>query len=190
MMKLLIVSGSKRKGNSEFVANVLTQYLKDLNKSIIVNTVKLSELNINFCTGCLECDETKRCCIEDDITNIVDTVADSDGIVFISPVRWSLISGEMKTFLDRLNPLAMSMSMAGKKCITIVIGQSEANEGDSVIAASASFKAFADNAEMIVCKQIEIFSCLNADDICNNVSDIDKCKEACDVLIDGICEEH
>lgn len=185
-MKLLVVSGSKRKGNSEYVADMLTQYLKSSGESITVSTVKLSELSINYCTGCLECDETARCCIDDDITDIVDVVAESDGLVFISPVRWSLISGEMKAFLDRLNPLAMSMGMSGKKCITIVIGQSEAADGDSVKAASASFKAFADNAEIVVCKQVEVFSCLNVGDICNNTCGIEECKRACDDLADSI----
>lgn len=185
-MKVLIVSGSKRNGNSEFLSNVLYEHICGLSVPVDLSCIKLSELKLNYCTGCLECDETEKCCINDEMTDLVDLVAEVDGFVFISPVRWSLISGEMKTFLDRLNPLAVSMKLSGKKCITIVIGQSEQSEGDSVLEASKSFKAFADNAEIIICKQIEVFSCLEGKDIAQFRDSIELCKKACEELIANI----
>lgn len=185
-MKLVIVSGSKRKGNSEYIASVIYEYLKDLGYETNTTVVKLSEININYCTGCLACDETEKCNIEDDMTNLVDIIAEADGVVFISPVRWSLISGEMKTFLDRLNPLAVSMKLSGKKCLTIVIGQSEEKEGESVIAASASFKAFADNAEMIIYKQLEVYSCLSESSISEKPESIDECIKESELFIKWI----
>lgn len=187
-MKIIIVSGSKRKGNCEYIANSLTDYLKENHESIDVICLKLSEILINYCTGCLLCDETAKCYIEDDMTDLVDTIAEADGIIFLSPARWSLISGEMKTFLDRLNPLAVSMKLSGKKCITITVGQSDKDEGDSVVAASNSFKAFTDNAEMLICKQLEIYSCLAENDISGKMHEIERCQIACDELIDSINE--
>ena len=187
-MNIIIVSGSKRKGNCEYIANSLTNYLKETYKSIDVVCLKLSEIAINYCTGCLLCDETAKCYIEDDMTNLVDSIAEADGIIFLSPARWSLISGEMKTFLDRLNPLAVSMKLSGKKCITITVGQSNEDEGDSVIAASNSFKAFTDNAEMLICKQLEIYSCLVDNDIYSKTHEIERCQIACDELIESLNE--
>lgn len=187
-MNIVIVSGSKRKGNSEYIADALVDCLKGLEECINVTCLKLSEIEMDFCTGCLLCDETARCCIDDEMTNLVDVIANADGMILISPARWSLISGEMKTFLDRLNPLAVSMKLAGKKCITITIGQSDESEGDSIIAASNSFRAFADNAEMIVYRQIEIFSCLIANDISSRHDEIERCKKASIDLVGYITE--
>lgn len=187
-MKIIIVSGSKRKGNCEFIANSLTNYLAEAHESLEVVCLKLSEIAISYCTGCLLCDETGKCCIEDEMTNLVDMIAEADGVIFISPARWSLISGEMKTFLDRLNPLAVSMKLSGKKCITITVGQSKEDEGESVVAASNSFKAFTDNAEMIICKQLEIYSCLMENDISDRIDEIERCQIASDELINCIKE--
>lgn len=182
-MKIVMVSGSKRKGNSEFIANKIQEDLLQ-NDMIELTTIKLSEVNIEFCNGCLYCDETHHCNLDDDMTRYVDDIANADGLIFISPVRWSLMSGEMKVFLDRLNPLAVPMLLSGKKCVTIVVGQSEEEEGDSVKAASYAFKLFADNAEIELCEQVEIFSCLAIDDIKEKSIAIEKSISACRNLID------
>lgn len=173
-MNILIVIGSMRKGNSFTVAteinNALKAHCKNNNIKVTLDILNLAKQKMKFCTGCLECDKTGACVIRDDISKLISKIANYDAFIFISPVRWSLVSGELKTFLDRLNPYATSHKLARKKCITVVIGQSEdgKEEAISVHQASDSLRYFCENAEMELVEQVRIFGCLNAGDIIGN----------------------
>lgn len=176
-MKILIVIGSKRKGNSHFIGYELNDKIKSTNgTNHQVTVLDLSKAKIKFCTGCLVCDQTGKCILRDDINKYVDQIVSFDIIIFISPVRWSLPSGEMKTFLDRLNPTATKHSLARKKCISVVVGQSQegSNDANSVRQASKAFQYFCDNAEMDLLSQYEIYSCLTPCDSVGNEK-VNKC---------------
>ena len=61
--------------------------------------------DIHFCTGCLACQKTGKCVIHDDMNDMQEIVRTSDVLVFATPIYYYEMSGQMKTFLDRLNPL-------------------------------------------------------------------------------------
>ena len=61
--------------------------------------------NISFCIGCLACQNTQRCIIKDDAVEIAEKVKNADTLVFATPIYYYEMSGQMKTLLDRLNPL-------------------------------------------------------------------------------------
>lgn len=62
--KGLIISTSLRKGsNSEALAQEFEKGAKEAGHN--VEMVYLHDKTINFCTGCLVCQETKRCVIRD-----------------------------------------------------------------------------------------------------------------------------
>ena len=60
---------------------------------------------MKFCKGCLACQKTGKCVIKDDIAPLIDTVRNADVLVFASPVYYYSVSGQLKTFLDRMNPI-------------------------------------------------------------------------------------
>lgn len=60
---------------------------------------------IGFCKSCLVCQKTQECVIKDDAVKIAEEVKKADTIVFASPIYYYEMSGQMKTLLDRLNPL-------------------------------------------------------------------------------------
>jgi len=66
-------------------------------------------LDLKFCVGCLACQETRRCVLQDDAVWIAEKVRNADTLVFVTPIYYYEMSGQFKTLLDRLNPLRGTM---------------------------------------------------------------------------------
>ncbi len=102
--KVLIIGTSPRiSGNSN-------QIVKEFEKGAVdagneCETVYLAGKNIGFCKGCLVCQKTKKCVIKDDANEIVEKMKHSDIIVWATPIYYYEMSGQMKTMIDRTNPL-------------------------------------------------------------------------------------
>lgn len=102
--KILIISSSPRRGgNSEMLAESFGKGAVQSGNT--VETIYLREKNIAFCRGCLTCLERGRCTIQDDAVEIAEKMHDADILVFATPVYYYSISGQLKTMLDRANPL-------------------------------------------------------------------------------------
>ncbi|MBP5230965.1 MAG: flavodoxin family protein, partial [Clostridia bacterium] len=52
--------------------------------------------------------KTQKCVLKDDAVEIAEKVKNSDTLVFVTPIYYYEMSGQMKTLLDRLNPLYSS----------------------------------------------------------------------------------
>lgn len=104
MKKVLIISTSPRKeGNSQALADAFMKGAKEANNQ--VEKVELYAKNINFCLGCLACQKSGQCVIKDDANAIVEKMRAADVLVFATPIYYYAMSGQMKTMLDRSNPL-------------------------------------------------------------------------------------
>lgn len=104
MKKVLIITSSLRgRSNSDILAAAFAEGAREAGHE--VTEISLKGKNIGFCRGCLACQKTGRCVIADDARPICDAVKDADVLVFASPVYYYSISGQLKTLLDRLNPL-------------------------------------------------------------------------------------
>ena len=102
--KVLILSSSPRKdGNSETLAAAFANGA--LEAGNLVETVHLREKNYGFCRGCLACQKLGHCVIRDDAVEVTAKMHDADVLVFATPVYYYSISGQLKTMLDRANPL-------------------------------------------------------------------------------------
>ena len=60
---------------------------------------------MRFCLGCFACQKTGKCVIKDDMNEIVPKMERADVLVFATPIYYYEMSGQMKTLLDRANPL-------------------------------------------------------------------------------------
>ena len=178
-MRTVIIVASARKGNSLFIA----EKIKSICSNETAEIIQLSDYNIKYCTGCLVCDETHACPIQDDMTFVLDRIISADSIVFISPTRYSLVSGDGKVFIDRLNPTAVTGELEGKKFVAIAIGQTgEKEKINSVAIAAESLVSFAENAGLNVLGKFSIYECYSEQDIRKNV-DIEKvCKDVVKLL--------
>ena len=104
MKKVLIVSASPRKNsNSEALALAFAEGAKSAGHE--AELVSLRGKTVNFCCGCFVCQETQRCVIHDDADQICQKALLADVLVFATPIYYYEMSGQLKTLLDRLNPL-------------------------------------------------------------------------------------
>ena len=102
--KVLIISTSpRRNGNSERLAEEFSRGAQDAGNS--VELISLHDKTIGFCKGCLTCQSTQRCVIRDDADQIAQNMLTADVLVFATPIYYYEMSGQMKTMLDRSNPL-------------------------------------------------------------------------------------
>jgi multimeric flavodoxin WrbA len=70
-----------------------------------VEKINLVDKDIHFCKGCFACQKIGRCVIPDDANAINAKIKAADVLVFATPIYYYEMSGQMKTMLDRANPL-------------------------------------------------------------------------------------
>jgi len=103
---LVIATSLRNGGNSDILADELIRGAKDNGSN--VEKISLAGKTIGFCKGCLVCQKTQQCVMKDDAEKIAQKVKNADTIVFATPIYYYEMSGQMKTLLDRLNPLFSS----------------------------------------------------------------------------------
>ena len=102
--KVLVISSSPRKGgNSETLAAAFAKGAQEAGHQ--VETVYLREKQVGFCKGCLACLKLGHCTVQDDAVEITAKMYAADVLVFATPVCYYCVSGQLKTMLDRANPL-------------------------------------------------------------------------------------
>ncbi|WP_368488840.1 flavodoxin family protein [Clostridium sp. BJN0013] len=105
-MKLIAVCGSARKhGNT---SKMLHQVIEGA-KSVGAETefINLFDLNYKDCIGCCSCKLKNsksygHCVVDDDLKPLLGSIEESDVIVLGSPIYYGNLSGQMRSFTDRL----------------------------------------------------------------------------------------
>lgn len=104
MKKVLVISTSLRpKSNSEALADEFVRGAADAGHEVEKTTLRGK--TIGFCRGCLACQHHGACTIVDDMVPILQKMHDADVIAFATPIYYYEMCGQMKTLLDRSNPL-------------------------------------------------------------------------------------
>ena len=102
--KIVVISTSMRaNSNSEALAKSFTDCAS--NEGNDVEFISLKDKQVDFCKGCLVCQQTGNCVIKDDVKGIMDKVIDADIVVWATPIYYYEMSGQMKVLIDRLNPM-------------------------------------------------------------------------------------
>ena len=129
-MNVLIVNASpRRKG-------ITTSLLAEAERTIYaphdVDVVRIHDLTMKPCIGCLKCRPDKACILPQDDANILaEKIKRADLLILGVPVYWGNMPGTLKIFFDRNVPLfeyceAKSIryiprpQLQGKKAILIV----------------------------------------------------------------------
>ena len=101
---VLVLSTSPRKGgNSDALADAFVRGAQEAGNQ--VEKITLYDKTIGFCKGCLSCQNTQRCIVRDDADAITQKMLTADVIAFATPIYYYGMCGQMKTLLDRANPL-------------------------------------------------------------------------------------
>ena len=107
MSSILVISTSLRpRSNSDILTERLVAGARDAGHQ--VEEISLKGKELKYCIGCLACQKTQRCVQKDDALWIADKMKDADTLVFSTPIYYYEMSGQMKTLLDRMNPLDSS----------------------------------------------------------------------------------
>ena len=168
---MLIIVGSRREGNSYNLAKKISDELAK--ERIICQTITPGNQRIHVCTGCMDCDKFGVCDFTDDMKENIEKIRKEKYIVFITPTRWNLLSGDLKVMMDRLNPMYKNKELKGKKMFAISIG-CKGKEVYSTDAAINSLCSFAENAGMDIVLIKQFNNCLNAEDILGQSEEINK----------------
>lgn len=105
-MKVLGFNGSPRKQ-----WNTATLLNKALEGAVLqgaeTELIHLYDLDFKGCLSCFAC-KTKggksygKCAVDDDIAPILKKIEEADAIIFGSPIYFGSVSGEMRSFMERL----------------------------------------------------------------------------------------
>lgn len=159
---MVIIVGSRRDGNSLKLAKFIKEEMEKVGESTSI--IVPGNQRIRLCTGCMDCYESGVCDFKDDMGKNIDLLKNEDVIMFITPTRFNLLSGDMKIFMDRLNPMYPAKSLMSKKGIIVSIGSSAKDEY-SPFEATQSVRCFLEAMNMECALTKEFYDCLNDDDI-------------------------
>jgi multimeric flavodoxin WrbA len=103
-LKILIINASPRKKG--ITTALLDELQTAINPSYNTDVVRIQDLKIKPCIGCLKCRPDKTCILPRDDAHILgEKVREADFLIIGSPVYWGNMPGPLKIFFDRSVPL-------------------------------------------------------------------------------------
>lgn len=131
-MKILIINGSHREGNTKNFVDVAAEILSK--KGHEIKTLELLKKKFEICDGCLACEETGECSIIDNFTtDICAALKSADAYVFASPVYFNTVPALFKNFIDRTNCLCGYYEENRKKVAIFLVGQADEDSLNSAL---------------------------------------------------------
>ncbi|MFZ7134164.1 MAG: flavodoxin family protein [Eubacteriales bacterium] len=105
-MKIVAYNGSPRKNWN--TATLLKNVLEGAaSKGADTKLVHLYDLNYRGCTSCFACKLKSgknygKCAMQDDLSLVLNEFQEADGVVFGSPIYFGNVTGELRSFFERL----------------------------------------------------------------------------------------
>ncbi len=106
MGRIIFINASPRKENCTKMIDYALPLIKQ--KGHNADIINLSEKKINFCQDCGFCKKEDYCKQKDDCNKINEHLCKADAIVFVTPVYFGSMSGQLKALIDRTIPLRRS----------------------------------------------------------------------------------
>ena len=107
MKKIIIIDGGPRKIFN--TASMLLQFAegaRSVSSDVEVKIVRLYDLDYKGCMSCMACKikgkASNVCKFKDALTPVLEEIAQADGLVLGSPIYFGDVTGQMRTFLERL----------------------------------------------------------------------------------------
>ncbi len=126
-MKVLVINGSPRNGNTKFALKAIESKLKEKCPSAEYEFVDVPALKIGGCLNCDFCKKNTGTCVHKDDTNeYMNKMMDANVLIFGTPVYWWGMSGQLKVFIDKFYAKdGLIQENASKKVGVIAIGANE-----------------------------------------------------------------
>lgn len=103
-MNVLVINASpRRKG---ITSTLLDEVKRAINPTYQIDSVRIQDLEIRPCMGCLKCRPDNPCVLpKDDAHLLAEKIKQADLLIIGSPVYWGNMPGTLKLFFDRNVPL-------------------------------------------------------------------------------------
>ena len=107
MKKIVIIDGGPRRNmNTAQMLQSFAEGAKSVNEEIEIKSFRLYDLDYKGCMSCMACKVKGKavniCKFKDPLTPILEEIAQADGLVLGSPIYFGDVTGQMRTFLERL----------------------------------------------------------------------------------------
>ena len=107
MKKIIIIDGGPRKNfNTASMLQKFAEGATSVSDKIEVKTVRLYGLDYKGCMSCMACKikgkASNVCKFKDALTPVLEEIAEADGLALGSPIYFGDVTGQMRTFLERL----------------------------------------------------------------------------------------
>lgn len=107
MKKIIIIDGGPRKNfNTASMLQKFAEGAKSVSDKIEVKTVRLYGFDYKGCMSCMACKikgkASNVCKFKDALTPVLEEIAEADGLALGSPIYFGDVTGQMRTFLERL----------------------------------------------------------------------------------------
>ncbi len=107
MKKIIIIDGGPRKiFNTASMLQRFAEGATSVSDNIEVKTVRLYGLDYKGCMSCMACKIKGKasivCKFKDALSPVLEEIAEADGLVLGSPIYFGDVTGEMRSFLERL----------------------------------------------------------------------------------------
>jgi multimeric flavodoxin WrbA len=108
-IRILGISGSPRKANTDLLLEAALKSAETL-PGMTTERIDLKGTDIKFCIGCFKCFEENSndyaCQVHrDSMDQIYSKLRECQGLIIATPVYFGQVTGQMKTFMDRTEPL-------------------------------------------------------------------------------------
>ena len=118
-MKIVIINGSARKGNTLTAINA---FIKGADEKNEIEVIAPDKLHISPCKGCGACQCHKGCVDQDDTNPTINKLVEADMILFATPVYWWGMTAQLKQVIDKC--YCRGLQLKEKKIGLIVVGGS------------------------------------------------------------------
>ena len=107
MKSIIIIDGGPRKNfNTASMLQKFAEGASSVSPEIEVRTVRLYGMDYKGCMSCMACKVKGKasnvCKFKDALTPVLEEIAHADGLVLGSPIYFGDVTGQMRTFLERL----------------------------------------------------------------------------------------
>ena len=142
-MRILGISGSPRKGNTEWMVEKVLEAAHGAGAE--TELILLRKMDIKLCRGCLTCEVGDKstpgvCVIKDGMAPLLTKMLAADAFVFGTPVYFYLLSALLKNFMDRTVPIWPLLK--GKKVAGVAVAE------DTIGKAIENIRTYSDLCKM------------------------------------------
>ncbi len=99
---IIIINGSPRPGGLiDQSLSLIGRTLEATGRNVC--HIRIDELRVTPCRGCMSCRQTGRCTLPpDDSRRVVSLLAEAEALVIGAPCYWGNIPGQLKVLFDRM----------------------------------------------------------------------------------------